>query len=213
MSSGPLAPRTSPHEQMRACMPGKYERYATHKHSRRWAAWDYTQPAAYFVTICTHERGCLFGRISDEIMHINPFGRVATEEWHRSEALRAEVHLDAFVVMPNHVHGIVVIAPPGEDAPTNPRGCTVSAVATHRAASLPGTKRTNVDPKSLGAFVRAYKSAVTRGINQRRQTVGARVWQRNYHDHIIRTARSWHRIRRYIETNPARWADDTHYQP
>ena len=189
MSSGPLAPRTSPHEQMRARMPGKYERHATHKHSRRWAAWDYTQPAAYLpsvsrcarvVTVCTYQRACLFGDIYDGIMHVNRFGRVATDEWHRSEALRAEVHLDAFVVMPNHVHGIVVIAPPGEDAPTNPRGYTVSDVATQRAASLPGTKRTNVDPKSLGAFVRAYKSAVTRGINQRRQTVGARVWQRGF---------------------------------
>ena len=80
----------------------------------------------------------------------------------------------------NHVHGIVVIAPPGADAPTNPRGYTVSHVATQRAAPLPGTKCTNVDPKSLGAFVRAYKSAVTRGINQRRQTVGPRVWQRGF---------------------------------
>jgi len=113
----------------------------------------------------------------------------------------------------NHVHGIVVIAPPGEDAPTNPRGYTVSDVATQRAASLPGTKRTNVDPKSLGAFVRAYKSAVTRRINQARGTPGGKVWQPRYHDHIIRHERAWHHIRRYIETNPARWADDTHCQP
>ncbi len=194
-------------------MPGKYERYATHNHSRRWAAWDYTQPAAYFVTICTHKHYCLFGDIFDGEMHINRFGQVATDEWHRSEKLRTEVHLDAFVVMPNHVHGIVVIAPPGADAPTNPRGYAVSHVATQRAASLPGTKRTNVDPKSLGAFIRAYKSAVTRRINQFRNTPGAPVWQPRYHDHIIRDEWSWHRIRRYIETNPARWADDMHYQP
>jgi REP element-mobilizing transposase RayT len=197
-------------------MPHNHERFVTHHQSRRWAAWDYTRPAAYFVTICTYQRAYLFGHISDGIMRINPFGRVATEEWYRSEALRAEVHLDAFVVMPNHVHGIVVIAPPDAEAPTDPSGYNLFRrpdETTQHAASLQGAERTNVDPKSLGAFVRAYKSAVTRRINQARDTPSGKVWQRGYHDHIIRTEQAWHRIRHYIETNPARWADDTYYAP
>lgn len=71
----------------------------------------------------------------------------------------------------------------------------------------------NVQPKSLGAVVRAYKSAVTRRINRRRGAPGEPVWQRNYHDRIIRNAREWRRIRRYIQQNPARWPADTHYAP
>lgn len=195
-------------------MPRTHERYATHESARRWAAWDYTRPAAYFVTICTYQRACLFGHISDGIMCTHSFGRMANEEWHRSEALRLEVHLDAFVVMPDHVHGIVVIAPEATEAPTDPRGYDLSRdpyETTQHAASLQGAERTNVDPKSLGAFVRAYKSAVTRRINQLRGTPSGTVWQRNHHDHIIRHERAWHRIRHYIETNPARWADDTHH--
>lgn len=87
----------------------------------------------------------------------------------------------------NHVHGIVVIGVPGEWRFGNP------------------------EAGSLGAMVGAYKSAVTRRINQMRDTPGGSVWQPNYHDHIIRTAAAWHRIRRYIQTNPARWPDDTFY--
>ena len=114
MSSGPLAPRTSPHEQMRARMPGKYERYATHKHSRRWAAWDYTQPAAYLpsvsrcarvVTVCTHHRQCLFGEVKEGTMVLNEAGQIVAEEWLRSEIMREEMTLDAFVIMPNRPKG------------------------------------------------------------------------------------------------------------
>lgn len=203
-------------------MPDRHKRFVTHRQSRRLAEWDYTYPAAYFVTICTHERGCLFGYISDGIMHINPFGRVATEEWHRSEALRAEVYLDAFVVMPNHVHGIVVIAPPDAEAPTNPRGYDVrvapaASTAEIDADAVASTGRSTLPkgpaPRSLSAFISGYKSVVTKRINQARGTPGAPIWQRNYQDHIIRTEQAWHRIRRYIETNPARWADDTYYAP
>lgn len=191
-------------------MPSDYERYHTHHRSRRHPEWDYTQSAAYFVTICTHDRMHLFGRVVDDQMRCNAFGRVAAAEWHRSEAIRDEVHLDAFVVMPNHIHGIVVIAPPDANAPTDPRGYR-HPVTTQRAASLQGNGHPNVQPQSLGAMVRGYKAAVTRRINQMRDTPGAPVWQRNYHDHIIRTAGAWHRIRRYINTNPAQWSDDTFY--
>ena len=194
-------------------MPSDYDRYHTHHRSRRHPEWDYTQSAAYFVTICTHDRMHLFGRVVDGQMRCNAFGRVAAAEWHRSEAIRDEVHLDAFVVMPNHIHGIVVIVPLDADGSIDPQGYQCH-VATQRAASLLPVDdggRVNIQPKSLGAFVRAYKSAVTRRINQMRGTPGETVWQRNYHDHIIRTERRWHRIRQYIQTNPARWTDDTFY--
>lgn len=205
-------------------MPSDYERYHTHHRSRRHPDWDYTQSAAYFVTICTHQRAHLFGRVVDGAMRCTAFGRVAAEEWHRSEAIRDEVHLDAFVVMPNHIHGIVVIAPPDADAPTDPRGYAVrpadaptppdaDPVTSSGRTTLPDQPRSpcGLQRRSLGSCIAGYKAAVTRRINQMRDTPGAPVWQRNYHDHIIRTAGAWHRIRRYIDTNPARWDDDTFY--
>ena len=198
-------------------MPHNYDRYHTHHRSRRHPDWDYTQSAAYFVTICTHQRAHLFGRVVDGMMHRNAFGRVAAAEWHRSETIRDTIHLDAFVVMPNHIHGIVVIAPPDADAPTDPQGYAVHPVdaptppdpdvtSSGRTTSPCGPQR-----RSLGSCIAGYKSAVTRRINQMRETPGGSVWQRNYHDHIIRSEPDWHRIRRYIQTNPARWTDDTFY--
>lgn len=193
-------------------MPRDYKKYHTHHRSRRLAGWNYAHAAAYFVTICAHDRVCLFGEVERGQMYLNARGRIVAEEWQRSEALRDEVHLDAFVVMPNHVHGIVVIAPPETDALTDPRGYHLH-VAMQRAASLPvdDGDRVNVQPKSLGAVVRSYKSSATRRINRMRGTPGEPVWQRNYHDRIIRNETEWRRIRRYIETNPARWHTDTHF--
>ena len=180
-------------------MPHDHRQYHTHHRSRRLPGHDYARPAAYFVTICTHDRMCLFGEVEDGQMYLNAWGRRAAEEWSRTETLRDEVHPDAFVVMPNHVHSIVVTAPPEANASTDPCGYHVR-VATQRAASLPvdDGHRVNVQPKSLGAVVRAYKSA---------------VWQRNCHDRVIRDETEWRRIRRYIQQNPARWPTDTHYAP
>lgn len=103
-------------------MPSRYEKYATHHTSRRTDGWDYTRPAAYFVTICTQDRACLFGTVERGRMWLNALGKIVAEEWQRSESIRDRVHLDAFVVMPNHLHGIVVFADPDVEAPTCPRG-------------------------------------------------------------------------------------------
>lgn len=103
-------------------MTSRYDHYATHHTSRRTDDWDYTQPAAYFVTICTADRMHLFGTVEEGRMSLNVPGRIAAEEWQRSETIRDRVHLDAFVVMPNHLHGIVVFADPAVEAPTCPRG-------------------------------------------------------------------------------------------
>jgi REP element-mobilizing transposase RayT len=102
-------------------MPSRYEKYTTHHTSRRTDGWDYTQPAAYFVTVCTQDRRCLFGVVEEGRMYLNALGQIVVGEWKRSEEIRDRVHLDAFVVMPNHLHGIVVFADPVVDAPTCPR--------------------------------------------------------------------------------------------
>ena len=93
--------------------------YDPEKHDRqsiRLPEWDYRRPAAYFVTVCTYRRQCLFGRVVDGRMVLNAWGRIVADEWHRTEQVRDNVVLDAFVVMPNHVHGIICITPDGNDS-------------------------------------------------------------------------------------------------
>jgi REP element-mobilizing transposase RayT len=152
---------------------------------------DYSRPGAYFVTICAAERACLFGVIADDAMYPNAWGEIAAEEWLRSGQIRREIGLDAFVVMPNHVHGIVFIN-------------EAAVGATGRSPLQP----TGPPPRSLGALVAGYKSAVTVRVNRARGTPGAPVWQRNYYEHIIRDEAALERIRRYITENPARWPHD-----
>ena len=232
--------------------------YDPSKHNRqslRLRGYDYAQSGAYFVTVCTQHRQCLFGEVKEGTMVLNEAGQIVAEEWLRSEIIREEITLDAFVVMPNHMHGIVVIdaedtlvagsgsggnpdktdgvgaTDSGRHAPRDIPGRVDGVVGatgpsplprdepappTHpstHSSVLPNDQRPGPPPRSLGALMAGFKGITTKRINRLLQTVGARVWQRNYHDHIIRNERSWHRIRRYIETNPARWDDDTHYQP
>ena len=176
------------------------------RRSIRLAGYDYTLAGAYFVTICTWNKEILFGDVRGDEMRLNEFGRVVWDEWERTEVVRSKVSLDAFVVMPNHVHGIVVIRDVGGGkTPTQH-----TSVGAQRAATLPANLP-NVKPGSLGAIVRAFKSAVTRRINIMRHTPGAPVWQRNYYDRIIRDEVELNNIRLYIESNPGNWKQDEQY--
>ena len=125
-------------------------------------------------------------------MRLNSIGKVAHEEWWRSEKLRSEIRLDAFVVMPNHVHGIVFL---------NGRRGTARRAPTAERFGKPTAQ-------SLPTFIRAYKSAVTKRINELRISSGAPVWQRNYYEHIIRGKEELDRIREYVAANPLRWPFD-----
>ena len=122
------------------------------KHRRksiRLKEWDYTEPGAYFVTICTHNREPLFGQVVDGKMVLNEYGQIVWEEWFRTAAVRPNVELfeDEFVVMPNHIHGIIWIV--GDE----------NVGAQRRCAPTPrGVTPNNVAPGSLGAIVRAFKS-------------------------------------------------------
>lgn len=166
----------------------------TQRRSIRLKGYDYSRPGAYFLTMCTAERGCLFGVIADDAMSLNACGDIAAEEWLRSGEIRREIGLDAFVVMPNHVHGVVFI--------------NVGAIVDVGATGRSPVQHAGPPPRSLGAFVAGYKSAVTVRINRVRDTPGAPVWQRNYYEHIIRDEAALERIRRYIAENPARWPHD-----
>ncbi|MDA8414334.1 MAG: hypothetical protein M0023_11190 [Desulfobacteraceae bacterium] len=172
-----------------------------HRRSIRLQGYDYSQPGAYFVTICVHDRECLFGEIVDGVMVRNDFGRIVTEEWTRSAELRSEIELDNCVIMPNHFHGIVVIS--GNTDNGVQRGGGQCRGDRPVAPTMPGPR-----PKSLGAMMAGFKSAVTKRINELRDAPGVPVWQRNYYEHVIRDEADYNRIAEYISTNPQRWIED-----
>ena len=180
---------------MRLAEPGTP--YDPHRHRRRSIRLPHHDYGGglYFVTICTHGRVLLFGDIVDGVMRPNTFGSIVWEEWMRTEEIRTEVVLDAFVVMPNHIHGIIGIVD----------GATITdGVGAHGRAPL----RCGIAcrrPKSLGAFVAGFKSAVTKRINTMRGTPSGKVWQRNYWERVLRDERELHIARRYVRDNPLRW--------
>ncbi len=177
------------------------------RRSIRLKGWDYRTPAAYFVTICTHDRAPLFGRVVDGDMVLNAFGEIVWACWREIPEHFPHVELDAFVVMPNHVHGIIFIV----DVVGSLHAGATHVGATH-ASPLRGDAPRGPASGSLGAIVGSFKSAVTQRINALRNTPGAPVWQRNYYEHIIRTERALNAIRRYIAENPLRWHLDR-YNP
>jgi REP element-mobilizing transposase RayT len=180
-----------------------YDPERHHRRSVRLRDVRYTEPGGYFVTVCTRDRGCLFGEVVDGEMRLNVFGEIAEECWLAIPVHFPVVQLDAFVVMPNHVHGVIGIIGEGIATYQQRRGATCCA---------PTTERINVEAGSLGAMVRSFKSPVTKQINAMRGTPGVSVWQRGYWDRIIRNERELERIRRYIAENPARWVEDRYYE-
>ena len=179
----------------------RYDPQIHHRHSIRLRGWDYTSTAGYFVTICTHERECLFGAIANGHLRYSREGKVAARCWEAIPDHFAHVILGRWVVMPNHVHGILVFGVAGAQV-----GAQVGA---QHAAPLPDSPSVpHVVPGSLGAVIRSYKAAVTREINVMDAIPGRKVWQRNYWDHIIRDDNGLWRIQEYIANNPARWQSD-----
>jgi putative transposase len=175
------------------------------------------------VTTCTQERDSLFGDVVDGLMVVNAYGRVAAAHWQRISRHFSHVELDAWVVMPNHVHGIIVIVDDenggrGEPLPEPSVADTVPSrpkppIETRALAGNGSPLHRHTTPAgpptgSLGAIVGNFKSVTTRRINRMRHTPGARVWQRNYYERVIRDERELAAIRRYIHDNPARWAQD-----
>ncbi|MEI8242920.1 MAG: transposase, partial [bacterium] len=153
------------------------------RQSIRLKGWDYTSSGWYFVTINTHDNAPLFGAIVNGRMVLSAAGQVAQEEWLKSATIRQNVAMDEFVVMPNHVHGIV-------------------RIMQGRPAGRPSDGEARLASGSLGAFVAGYKGAVGRRINIMRDTPSASVWHRNYWDVIVRDAQALANIRRYIRLNP-----------
>jgi REP element-mobilizing transposase RayT len=231
----------------------KYNPDIHHRRSIRLKGYDYSQNGLYFITICTQNREHLFGTITNGQMALNPMGEIAHNEWFKTASMRPNIRLHEFIVMPNHIHGIIEIIPTPPhpvrthcmrppDMPNHgqserlgrvQRAPTNAATTDNHGQSEPGhgqhagdivrahcmrphdappiTNNHGQRAPTVGDIVRGYKSAVTKRINEIRNISGVPVWQRNYHEHIIRNEIAYLRISEYIQANPRRWQDDNYH--
>jgi len=173
----------------------------------RISGYDYSRYGPYFVTICARQRECIFGEVVNAEMRANRYGQIVQEEWVRSAQIRREMQLDEFIVMPNHVHGIVAFDFPVGASGARPDYANGNFMdrATGRS---PLQRGRGPSEKSLAAFIAGFKSAVTKRINEIRNTPAAAVWQRNYYEHIIRDEDELDRIREYVFYNASKWETD-----
>ena len=172
-----------------------YDKYKHYRCSIRLRGYDYSQAGAYFVTICTQGRECLFGDVVDGEMRLNDAGQMVLDVWHKIPEHFPNADVDEFVVMPNHFHGIIVICN------DNCRGEVASPISL--GGDTPPLQR-----HTLGKIVAYLKYQSAKQINLFRNTPGYPVWQRNYYEHIIRSEEEMNRIREYIVENQAKWVED-----
>ncbi len=161
-----------------------------HRRSIRLPEYDYSQEGAYYVTMCTQERKYVFGEISDGKMDLNKYGKIVDQFWQDIVERYDGIVLDTFVIMPNHVHAIIIII---GDAIC--RGEVTSPLRKPRK-------------HTIGQVLAYYKYQTTKIINQINDSPGRRVWQRNYYEHIIRNEKTLNKMREYICNNPLYWASD-----
>lgn len=178
----------------------KYNPDSHHRKSTRLPDYDYSQHGVYFVTICIQGRRCLFGEIIDGDMQINELGETASRYWKKIETLHPFFRLGEFIIMPNHIHGIIFIE--------NEEKITDTVGATHRAARKNdrGISEIHMHKKSISSVINHYKGAVKKWANKNEYEYFS--WQRNYHEHIIRDEKSLEMISEYIMYNPVTWKDD-----
>ena len=164
----------------------------------RFKNYNYSTNGYYFVTICTYDRQELFGVIENDDTKINSCGHIVKNTWVQIPNHFNDIELDEFIIMPNHIHGIIIINKSGGTAPMK-EGCEAGT-------ALSSNKNTRNNKLSI--IIGSFKSAITKQINQINNNKFK--WQRLFYDHIIRTNDSLNNIREYIRNNPATWANDKH---
>ena len=183
----------------------RYDPERHHRQSVRLDGYDYRNAGVYFVTVCSHQRECLFGAIVGGEMVANAFGEAVIACWHAISDHFADVTLDAFILMPNHLHGIVIL-PQSIDS-VGARHASPSPASPSKSA-VESSPPTGAPARSLGALIGSFKAAMTRRINQNRETPAPPVWQRNYYERIVRNERVLEVTRCYILLNPLHWPHD-----
>jgi REP element-mobilizing transposase RayT len=183
------------------------------RHSIRLSGYDYAQPGAYFLTINTHKKEHLFGRVVDGVVQLSPVGEIAQEQWLKIPDHFSNVVLDAFVIMPNHLHGILLISE-GQGGhckgkafdhffPKNMIKCFTRTARVAESNAFP--ERLGSQSGSIPAVVQNFKSITSRKINKLLETPGSTIWHRNYYEHVIRDEEDYDRIVGYIRENPRKW--------
>ena len=193
-------------------MPFDYWKY--HRRSIRLKGYDYRTAGAYFVTICIQERQYLLGEIVEGELSLGPAGQMVAETWSAVPDQFPTVALDAFVIMPNHIHLILFLLNPDPPAlrGTNPRIRPGSVDAETGSGQAQGPTSTDARP-SLAEIIGWFKSITTAKYRHGVYDDGwrpfpGRLWQRNYYEHIIRNERSLDALRQYIYRNPMNWSVD-----
>ncbi|MDQ0637989.1 putative transposase [Pedobacter sp. W3I1] len=166
----------------------KYNPLIHHRRSIRLKGYDYSKAGAYFITICCENRIHRFGKVSGNEMILNKSGTIAYNEWINLADRFSNFELDVFQIMPNHMHGIIVLS----DI-SSPVGATLAVAPT--IADIVGAYKSIVS----NACLNLYKS--------HDKTMG-KLWQRNYYEHIIRDERAYQNISNYIINNPSKWNED-----
>jgi len=184
-------------------MPSKFDPKKHHRRSIRLPEYDYSQPGAYYVTIVASDRESLFGEVVNKETVLTKFGLVAKQQWEKLPKRFPNIELGAFIIMPNHMHGIITI--------TDGRGTAGNTndhddKSSRRAPTWEGFQKPVKG--SIPTIIRSYKSAVSYRINLMRGTQGIPVWQRNYWGHIIRNPQDLQNKSDYIEANPMLWDED-----
>jgi putative transposase len=176
----------------------QYDPPRHHRRSIRLRGYDYAQGGMYYVTLTIQDREDILGSAIGDKIELSSFGEIALEEWERTPIVRPEVMLDKFVIMPDHLHGIIVIC-------EERNGVTLS-LSTLVGANRHSPQRLTPfrsPSRTLGAIIWGFKGASTKRINAQRGTPGERLWQRNYYEHIIRDEKDYRRIQKYILENPS----------
>lgn len=177
-----------------------------HRRSIRLRNYDYSQPGAYFVTICTYQKQSWFEEIKNGQIYLNQLGKIVADEWLKTCKIRPNFKLDEWVIMPNHFHGIVIINDySGDDQSLGAGNLPLDLGA--RDAPL------QQKPNSLSSCIAGFKSAVTKRINLLRQNTDTPIWQRNYYESILRDEKYLAVVREYIINNPKNWPNDRDYLP
>ena len=179
--------------------------------SARLQNWDYGWPGAYFITICTHNKEHYFGYVKNSKMVFSKIGVIANVLWYEIKNHTNNVYLDEFVVMPNHIHGIIILN--NDDIKNDDDNDNDNVVETRHALSLPipkqqiiGQKRfQNQGKNTVSSIIGSYKSAVTKHCNR----LGYQfAWQSRFYDRIIRNEKAFQTIKNYIINKPLKWGED-----
>jgi REP element-mobilizing transposase RayT len=168
-------------------MDGKYDPKIHHRHSIRLPWYDYSQDGWYYITLCILGNKCLLGKFIESRIQLYQYGLIVEDCWKWLAKQYNYVHLDSYVVMPNHLHGIIVI---------------------RRGGSRTALTRNVPKLKPQSRLVGAFKTVSTKQINIIRNTPVRKLWQRNYYEHIIRNEEELYNIRQYIAENPINWRKD-----